>query len=168
MEDLLNRINELIRIEVKTDAEIQQVLGKKELADVIHACDDAFSNPVAKRAIYPELLDKISEHGICIYAHREEIMGYCAFYANDSKQGNAYISLLAVRPEYQHMHIGAELLQEAFVIMRSCGMRNCQLEVYKSNRAAIYFYKSMGFGTIEEHGGKYLINCRLDWSIVAP
>ena len=157
MEDLLNRINDLIRIEVKTDAEIQQVTGKEELADVIHACDEAFSNPVAKRTIYPELLDKISEHGICIYAHHEEIMGYCAFYANDSKQGNAYISLLAVRPEYQHMHIGADLLQEAFKLMRSCGMKHCCLEVYKNNPTALHFYEAMGFEMAQECGDKNLM-----------
>lgn len=157
MEDLLNRINDLIRIEVKTDAEIQQVTGKEELAGVIHACDDAFSNPVAKRTIYPELLDKISAHGICIYAHREETMGYCAFYANDSKQGNAYITLLAVRPEYQHMHIGADLLQEAFKLMRSCGMKHCCLEVYKNNPTALHFYEAMGFEMAQECGDKNLM-----------
>lgn len=169
MKDILNRINMLIRIRLKTDLQIQRVTGKEKIAKVILTCDDAFPNPVTQRAIYPELLAKISEKGNVIYAYNEErcgfqkeAMGYCAFYANDAEHGNAYISLLAVRPEYQHMQIGARLLQAACERMQLSGMKYCLLEVRKSNEAAQRFYEKIGFEKIEERGDKYLMKCGLE------
>ena len=136
---------------------------------MIRDCDDAFPNPVAERSIYLKLLDKIAENGNCVYAYHkaEDALGYCAFYANDPEQGNAFISLLAVRQEYQHMHIGADLLKSAFERMVSCGMEHCFLEVRKDNEAAKCFYEKMGFEKAEEHGDKYLMRRDLantDWN----
>ena len=52
----------------------------------------------------------------------------------------AYISLLAVSPKYQRLHVGMQLLNTVFEIMRSFGMEHCLLEVKKTNRRAIHFY----------------------------
>ena len=166
MKDVLDRVNDLIRIELRSNFSVMTALAKAEIDKVIRDCDGAFPDQVAERTVYPELLDKISEKGKCIYAYHEKVMGYCAFYANDSEQKNAFISLLAVRPEYQHMHIGADLLKAAFERMLSCGMKHCFLEVRKNNEAAKCFYEKMGLENVEEHGDKYLmkydlVKCRL-------
>lgn len=163
MEDVLDRVDDLIRIKLQPNFSVMTALAKTEIDKVIRACDGAFPNPVAERSIYQELLNKIAANGNFIYAHREDegALGYCAFYANDFGKMNAFVSLLAVRPEYQHMHIGAGLLKAAFERMLSCGMEHCLLEVRKNNEAAQCFYEKMGFEKAEEHGDKYLMRCDL-------
>ena len=112
-----------------------------------------------QRAIYPVLVEKIHQKGKCILAYNGQALGYCAFYANDSEQKNAYISLIAVAPECQKLHIGTKLLRDSFEMMR--GMNHCLLEVRKNNQNAIRFYKTNHFVMIEEREESYLMRCEL-------
>lgn len=132
-----------------------------EVDSVISSCDDAFREPVAKRIIYPDLLDKIYSKGICFYVYQQENIGYCAFYANDLEGKNAYISLIAVKPQYQKLHIGTDILRKSFEIMRAYNMENCLLEVKKDNLKAFRFYKSNGFQMVDEREQSYLMKCKL-------
>lgn len=132
-----------------------------EIDTVIRCCDSAFDNPVTRRIIYPELLEKIYQKGRFIFAYNGKLLGYCAFYANDSEEKNAYISLIAVVPECQKMHIGTKLLNESFETMRSYGMKQCLLEVQKKNQKAIRFYKAKNFFVMEERKESYLMKCEL-------
>ena len=128
---------------------------------MIRNCDDAFEMPVSKRAIYPALLEKLHQKGTCIFAYNGQVLGYCAFYANDSERKNAYISLIAVAPECQKLHIGTKLLKDSFEMMRAYGMNCCLLEVRKNNQKAIQFYKINHFVMIEEREESYLMRCKL-------
>ena len=128
---------------------------------VINSCDNAFREPVAKRTIYPDLLDKIYSKGIFFYVYQQESIGYCAFYANDLEGKNAYISLIAVKPQYQKLHIGTDILSKCFEIMRAHNMENCLLEVKKDNLRAFHFYKSNGFQMVNEREQSYLMKCKL-------
>ena len=124
-------------------------------------CDSAFENPVTQRITYSKILEKIHQKGKLIFAYDGNLLGYCAFYANDAERRIAYISLIAVVPEYQEMHIGTGLLKESFEIMRTYGMKQCMLEVRKNNRNAIQFYKKNRFFVIEERAESYLMQCEL-------
>ena len=124
-------------------------------------CDYTFENPVTQRTIYPKLLEKIHQKGRFIFAYDGNPLGYCAFYANDAERGIAYISLIAVVPEYQKMHIGTKLLMESFDIMRTYGMEHCMLEVRRNNQNAIQFYKRNRFIVVEERFESYLMKCEL-------
>lgn len=140
---------------------LQQISEASELDAVIRCCDGAFEKPVAQRAIYPTLLEKLYQKGKCIFAYNGKALGYCAFYANDSEWKNAYISLIAVAPECQKMHIGTKLLNDSFETMRACGMNYCLLEVRKNNANAIRFYETNHFVMIEEREECYLMRCKL-------
>ena len=128
---------------------------------VVRCCDGAFENPVTQRIIYPGLLKKIHQKGKFIFACDGNSLGYCAFYANDAERRTAYISLIAVAPEYQKKHIGGKLLRESFEIMRTYGMEHCMLEVRKNNKNAIQFYKKNQFIVEEERLENYLMRCEL-------
>lgn len=142
--------------------QMERASGKSEIDAVIRSCDGAFAEPVAQRAVYPDLLEKISQKGSVIFAADQgKPMGYCAFYANDTEQKKAYISLIAVAPEYQERRIGTKLLEEAFAVMRSCGMESCFLEVRKKNLSAIRFYQRNQFALAEERAESYLMKCEL-------
>lgn len=136
-------------------------MEQSEIDAVIKHCDGAFEAPVSQRVIYPALLEKLHQKGKCIFAYNGQTLGYCAFYANDSERKNAYISLIAVAPEYQKLHIGTKLLRDSFEMMRACGMNHCLLEVRKDNQNAIRFYKTNHFVMIEEREESYLMRCEL-------
>lgn len=58
---------------------------KNEISSIIRNCDKAFAEPVAERYIYFDLLQKIHQKGIFVFAYQgKKDIGYCALYANDS------------------------------------------------------------------------------------
>ena len=65
-----------------------------------------------------------------------------------------YVDDLCVHPDYQHQHLGHELLKQAkeFALLNNC--YNMTLHVTKENEKAIRFYTKEGFGvqsyTMEE------------------
>lgn len=140
---------------------IEQAKNQFEIDCIIKECDKAFRNPIAKRKIYSDLLPKLSQKGICMMAYCKEVMGYCAFYANDYVGKKAYISLLAVKQKYQGMHIGSHLLNKCMEMARSYGMTACMLEVDKNNSFAIEFYGRKGFALIEERVDSLLMRIEL-------
>lgn len=141
--------------------QILDISEKFSIGTIIDECDSAFDNPVTGRNSYLKLLEKIHQKGRFIFAYNGSPLGYCAFYANDTEQKRAYISLIAVAPKYQKMHIGAGLLRESFEIMRTYGMQYCLLEVRKNNINAIQFYERNQFIMVDERAESYLMKCKL-------
>ncbi|MGN0613941.1 MAG: GNAT family N-acetyltransferase [Porcipelethomonas sp.] len=71
----------------------------------------------------------------------KNIMGFIAFYENNSADKTAYISMIAVVDNYKGKGIGTTLLKFAENSALSSGMKTVQLEVDKSNKKAIFFYE---------------------------
>lgn len=140
---------------------------KNEICSIIKACDAAFEEPVSERDIYPDLLQKICRNGIFAFACQEKPAAYCAFYANDADSLTAFISLIAVKPEYQHLHIGQRLLTYCLEIAVDRGMHFCALEVKKNNSSAIRFYEKNGFVLLGERESSYLMKKELIPKIVS-
>lgn len=127
---------------------IYKAEGKEEINLVIGSCDAAFDEPVTERGIYQGLLEKLGTHGQVAFAYNGSILGYVAFYANQTAY--AYISLIAVNPEQQNMHIGKQLLAYCESIAQENGIEMIQLEVRKDNQNAICFYHRNGFVWIQD------------------
>lgn len=128
------------------------VIETKECIDkVIRICDDAFHSPVVKRDNYRELLDKFSSSASFICAYNREVLGYAVFYANDYKSKTAYVSLIAVRPEFQRLRIGSAILNTCQDIAMIHGMHTLLLEVDIDNEKGISFYRRHGFIKVEEN-----------------
>lgn len=141
--------------------QILNISEKCDIDTIIHACDEAYDNPVTERSYYAKLLNKIHQKGRFIVAYKGSPLGYCAFYANDTEQKTAYISLIAMIPKYQAQHIGSRLLKESFELMKSYGMQSCSLEVRKTNKTAIQFYMGHKFTLIGERKESYLMKREL-------
>ncbi len=97
------------------------------------------------------LAKKLYENGICIvlYENREAV-GFAAFYCNDYINGMAYLSLIAVKPEYGQKGYGRQLISEVKKISEKAGMKWIKLEVFKRNEIAVKFYKKQGFTFLEQ------------------
>lgn len=96
--------------------------------------------------------------GSFVYAYNgEQVLGYCAFYANVSDTPNAYISLIAVRMESQNLHVGSHTLKVCEKIAECHGIHCCILEVKKTNFSAIRFYQAKEFVLLKECENSFLM-----------
>ena len=124
---------------------IKKILDKEQIDVSICACDDAFLNPVSKRENYAELLQKIVSYADFYVASSEQVMGYAAVYANDYHTKVAYLTLIAVNPEFQRKNIGALLLEQCEKTALKKGFERMRLQVKNNNNSAIQFYMKRGY-----------------------
>lgn len=92
----------------------------------------------------------INKATIISYNEKGRMCGFIAFYNNDFKSGNAYLTMLAIDPAYKGKGIGKLLLTCSIARLKQEGFKNYTLEVLKSNDKATYLYKRNGFTIIEE------------------
>lgn len=128
------------------DVFIKEVSDTGLILKAIKECDSAFDNSIISRADFDKLYLKVCKYSIFLVAYIDEkIVGYLAFYANDSNTRVAFITLLAVKCEYQNLHIGKELLITCESFSKIKGMEQIKLEVQNKNLNAIRFYKNNGY-----------------------
>ena len=58
---------------------------------------------------------------------------------------HAHLTLLAVRPSHQRQGVARQLMQWLLRSARVAGMVSVHLELRASNRAALHFYRALGF-----------------------
>lgn len=132
--------------------EIRKVNNSSQIQEIISFCDDSFREPILKREGSQEMLYKVTNFSIFLVAYvGEDIAGYAAFYANDNVNKIAYLTLIAIKPEFQSKGIGCELLTKCEELALNNGMTEMKLEVKKYNTGAMRFY--------EAHGYLYLSEC---------
>lgn len=125
------------------------LVDKSRIRTLICELDGVFQHSVAKRPEFDGLIDKIATRAIVVVACLDgRDVGYCAFYMNDFISRMAYITLIAVRKEYQNMRIGTDLIQYVKQTARVNGIRGIRLEVEKENIDGIRFYERNHF-TVE-------------------
>lgn len=126
-------------------------IEKNEQYQVIKLCDEALSRPVLERENFDELFMKWNSAANFIVAYNSDIIGYSVVYANDFKSNTGYLSMIAVKPNFQNMHIGNSLLMNAEMLAMKHGMKYMKLEVTKTNINAIRFYIKNGYREIQEN-----------------
>lgn len=96
-----------------------------------------------KRAFAKKFID----YGSVIVAKNEqdESMGFIAYYANDTEKKVAFISMIAVLPQYRNMHLGSDLIDYCISDCEEKGMLSLRLEVAIDNAVGMSFYKKKGF-----------------------
>jgi ribosomal protein S18 acetylase RimI-like enzyme len=131
------------------------VESQRRLQDYLNRCDAWIDPPLSARTSPAEFAKKILAYGSAIMAfaenHREA--GLVAFYANDRNTQVAYITLVAVTPEFRAKGLGRQLVEMAITESRSEGMVLMRLEVYHDNNPAIALYKRCGFLECDEPEG---------------
>lgn len=129
----------------------------KFLEHIIKTCDCAFKIPILNRVNSKDFFNKLSKSAIIIYASQIDILAYVAFYANDKKSKQAYITVIAVKPEMQNCGIGKNLLNECIYVSCRYGMNKIALKVDKDNENAIKFYSKSNFNIKSEDDKQYLM-----------
>lgn len=105
-----------------------------------------FAHPQLKERGLQSYINKIRGKAVIFEAwHNDQLIGLLAAYFNDFESKTAFISLIGISPKYQRMGIAAKLLFDAINYGKKIDIKKIRLEVNRSNRKAITFYKDMGF-----------------------
>ena len=141
--------------------EIKIIFDEMAKRQIMLECDNVFATPVCTSGLGDQLMEKICNNAIFIVAnYNEEVAGYCAMYVNNLYLMQAYITMIAVKKQYQKRGIGQELLDTAIDLATRKQMKSLKLEVDIKNTKAIRFYEKNGFAHTEEKsksGGIYMI-----------
>lgn len=137
--------------ENETQNEINQYKIKlinkyEELKKVVDKFDELFKPNLSNRSFeIKDLIKKLNEKAMTYTIENEDVIGFISFYANDDIKKVAYLTLLAVLPEYQNNRIGKLLLDLFIKISKEKNMEAVCLEVHNDNVKAKEFYKKNGF-----------------------
>lgn len=105
-----------------------------------------------------EYTEKLLKNATIIpYYEQERILGFIAFYANDPKKENAFLTMILISTEAQNRGIGKFLLDFSIQQIRKKGFKQYNLEVLKSNTKAISFYRSFDFIITKENETFYVM-----------
>lgn len=116
-------------------------------------------------ADFDGLVAKIFRFGTTLVAaDGGRVAGAISFYSNDRVGLEAFVTLLAVAPEWRRRGVGSLLLGRAKAISAESGMRRMRLEVRKDNPSAALFYTRMGFVADGPRGDFESMVCGLDVS----
>lgn len=125
---------------------IKEIFQTEAIQDILRYFRDdlpSLSNGIVSVS---EFSNKIASNGhFCTLEDNGVLKGFAAYYDNDTQTSTAYLSMLAVKSDHRHEHIGTKLL--GFVETESAkrGMKFLKLEVSKNNLVGIKFYTVLGY-----------------------
>lgn len=105
-----------------------------------------------------EISNKFAERAIvkCVELNKR-LIGFAAFYCNDTVGYTAYLSMFAVLPEFQGKGISQLLMDEIIACAKEHQMKRVSLEVRTANARAIRFYQKNGFSINEQRSNDSII-----------
>lgn len=87
--------------------------------------------------------------------------GLVAFYCNDQRTRQGYITMVIVDPRDRGLGLGRSLVGSALDMMKRRGLTSCRLEVAHANRVAASLYTAMGFQLAEAREQRDLLEIAL-------
>lgn len=124
--------------------EIKDVVKDLDAAKVMDLCLQMPRFRMTAQALKSWLL-KVACHGSVLAAKDGgRLAGLACFYANDSKTKKAFLSAIVVDGDYRGKGLGAKMFSLFLARAREAGMTSCELNVVKTNKTAIDFYKRNG------------------------
>jgi ribosomal-protein-alanine N-acetyltransferase len=89
---------------------------------------------------------------VLIASNEGSIAGFAIMRFGDDQ---AHLFLLAVQPEYRRSGLGRSMMQWLEKSCRTAGIQVIRLEVRVSNKAALRFYRKLGYRVIARVAGYY-------------
>jgi ribosomal protein S18 acetylase RimI-like enzyme len=118
----------------------------ERLLKIVQRLDGSFIPPLSTMVALDNYCHKLTVYAenLLLNFNGQDI-GFVCFYANDTAQKTAFITAVAVDPQYAQQGLGMRLLEAAFSQSRALGMNQIRLEVNKHNQAALALYRKAGF-----------------------
>jgi ribosomal protein S18 acetylase RimI-like enzyme len=115
-----------------------------------------------------DYVKKIAENAVVLnYYKNSNLIGFIAYYANDSSKKNAFLTMLMIDKSSRGLGLGKLLLNSSISDLSNQGFLNYKLEVLKKNTKAIKLYLSYGFIIEEDRGDLWLMSKNLQENIDA-
>lgn len=129
------------------ELQLSIVNNAEDIKKIIKIFDNVLTPALSERI---DDLDKYSlklyNNAIIVAAEKyKKVVGFYALYANDKKSKTAYLTQIAVLPEYQGSGVGFLLLDDCIKKAKQQGMKRIRLEVMDTNIQAICFYTRNAF-----------------------
>lgn len=120
--------------------------------------DSDFEPPLSLNLDLGEYSKKIASKAILFTRfHEKTLIALCAIYATDKEHLQAYLTLLAVAPEFRGIGLAKKIIAEMEVYVLNNGFKSIRLEVYKTNLGALSMYKSLGYEIVEQSHHSYFL-----------
>ncbi|MDO5558716.1 MAG: GNAT family N-acetyltransferase [Oscillospiraceae bacterium] len=130
-------------IHIESSSEIEKIL------EIFTPCLKSLSSGEVNKRNFAQKLSSfgnvfvITDDTGCMFA-------FSAFYCNDIINKKAFLSLIAVKPEFTRMGLGNMMLDFVSEYVKKSGMTSLFLEVRKTNSSAVKFYKNQDFEFIDD------------------
>jgi ribosomal protein S18 acetylase RimI-like enzyme len=117
-------------------------------------CEITFYEHLSARVNLEEYVQKIQQYAQRVEAwHEGKLIGFVAYYANNSKTAFGYITNISVAKQFGGKGVGRQLFELCYQDVKERSFRGLQLHVAATNKQAIGFYTQLGFLTTEQANG---------------
>lgn len=103
-----------------------------------------------KEKVYEQVLKRGPEFSSFAIFNDIAVGSYSCRIEKHNGQDSVYVMLLGVLPRYRKLGIGKQLMDQVFEVAKKHHVTKCHLHVQDTNEAAIKFYESLGFKTVEK------------------
>ena len=86
----------------------------------------------------------------------EELAGYFHLMEDVPNAGDAWLSILSIRPQFRRSGVGTTLIGSLKRVLTAEGFRFALARVYLTNVPALQFWTRLGFTEIVPHRGDYI------------
>ena len=86
----------------------------------------------------------------------EELAGYFHLMEDVPNAGDAWLSILAIRPRFRRSGVGTTLIKSLKGVLSAQGFRFALARIYLANVPALRFWTQLGFTKIVPHRGDYI------------
>lgn len=119
---------------------------REEYLKILEKIDRMFPIALSDKIPLEILAEKAVDKGNILCCYVDGVFaGQVAFYCNDFKTKNGYISTLAVLNDFQGKGIAKQLIEKAIAFCKKGGMETVTLYAHSTNTVAVKMYKSLGF-----------------------
>lgn len=144
---------------------MKKVREPSEILNILNEFDTVFSPPLSRdRQDFAQYAKKLAHQATTYTAeNNRKRVGFITFYCADVNAEAAFISLLAVLPDYKGKGIAQDLLNKCVEEAKETGKKAITLEVETANEQAIRFYQKNGFQLTEKTNREsYYMNRKLE------
>ncbi|TQO57143.1 GNAT family N-acetyltransferase [Vibrio cholerae] len=127
--------------------------------ELLTKVDADFDPPLSLNLDLVEYSKKIASKAILFTRFDDNtLIALCAIYATDKEHLQAYLTLLAVVPEFRGIGLAKDMITEMEVYVLKNGYKSIRLEVYKTNFRALSMYKGLGYEIVEQTDHSYFLH----------
>lgn len=137
---------------------LNRIAEKEKIREVLEMFADVLESLSRGEEFRCLMAEKFASNANLIeLEENDRILAFAAFYANDLVSRTAFLSMIAVLPEYRGRGLAQHLLDAMCTEAEVRGMVRLRLEVKKYNLPAITFYRNHQFSTVDELTDSYIM-----------